>query len=177
MAQTEFREFLLFLFHRTKFWLFSLTRRIQNVIPRVPSIFVPGNGILSCFLFAEGFGMDFWEFSVLRNSWNSVGYTPLFRLFRLPWNYFLSEIPDPSSDPSWYPSEEVRTVFGMSAYTLSDETCKSRSPHPQLEYGQAPMGLGLRRRPVNVFSALGSEPGVYSPQHEEKDCHPHYTME
>jgi hypothetical protein len=55
--------------------------------------------------------------------------------------------------------------------------CKSRSPHPQLEYGQAPMALGLRRRPVNVFSALGSEPGVYSPQHEEKDCHPHYTTE
>jgi hypothetical protein len=37
---------------------------------------------------------------------------------------FLSEIPDPSSDPSCYPSEEVRTVFGMSAYTLSDETIK-----------------------------------------------------
>ena len=37
---------------------------------------------------------------------------------------FLSEIPDPSSDPSWYPSEEVRTVFRMAAYTLSDETIK-----------------------------------------------------
>jgi hypothetical protein len=51
MAQTEFREFLLFLFHRTEFWVFSLTQRIQNVIPIVPSIFVPRNGILSCFLF------------------------------------------------------------------------------------------------------------------------------
>jgi hypothetical protein len=37
---------------------------------------------------------------------------------------FLSEIPDPSSDPSWYHSEEVQTFFGMSAYTLSDETIK-----------------------------------------------------
>ena len=51
MAQTEFREFLLFLFHRTEFRLFSLPRRIQNLILRVPSIFVPRNGILSCFLF------------------------------------------------------------------------------------------------------------------------------
>ena len=37
---------------------------------------------------------------------------------------FLSEIPDPSSESSWYPSGELRTVFGMSAYTLSDETIK-----------------------------------------------------
>ncbi len=50
-AQMEFREFLLFLFHRTEFLLFSLQLRIRNVIPRVPSIFVPRNGILSCFLF------------------------------------------------------------------------------------------------------------------------------
>jgi hypothetical protein len=39
-----------FLFHRTEFRLFSLPRRIQNLIPRFPSIFVPQNGILSCFL-------------------------------------------------------------------------------------------------------------------------------
>ena len=51
MAQTELREFLLFLFHGTEFRLFSLPRRIQNVIPRVSSIFVPRNRILSCFLF------------------------------------------------------------------------------------------------------------------------------
>jgi hypothetical protein len=36
----------------------------------------------------------------------------------------LSEIPDPSSDPSWYPSGELRTFFRMAAYTLSDETIK-----------------------------------------------------
>jgi hypothetical protein len=35
----------------------------------------------------------------------------------------------------------------------------------------------LLRRPVSVFSALGSVPGVYSQEHDEKDCHPHYTTE
>jgi hypothetical protein len=51
MAQTELREFLLFVFHGTEFRLFSLPLRIRNVILGVPSIFVPRNGILSCFLF------------------------------------------------------------------------------------------------------------------------------
>ena len=37
---------------------------------------------------------------------------------------FLSQIPDPSSEPSWYPSGEPQTVFRMAAYTLSDETRK-----------------------------------------------------
>jgi len=37
---------------------------------------------------------------------------------------FFSEIPDPSSESSWYPSGELWTVFGMAAYTLSDETIK-----------------------------------------------------
>jgi hypothetical protein len=85
------------------------------------SIFVPRNGIPSCFLFcrrvrngnsdsillflfhgtefrvvfssAEGFGTEFREVSVPRNSRNSVGNNHLFRLFRLPSN--LSEIPNP----------------------------------------------------------------------------------
>jgi hypothetical protein len=56
MAQTEFRDFLLFLFHRTEFPLFSLPLRIHNVIPGVPSIFVPHNGILSYFLFVRQVG-------------------------------------------------------------------------------------------------------------------------
>jgi hypothetical protein len=37
---------------------------------------------------AEGFGTEFREVSVPRNSRNSVGNPPLFRLFRLPRNYF-----------------------------------------------------------------------------------------
>ncbi len=43
---------------------------------------------------AEGSGTEFWEFSVPRNSLNSVGYNHLFRLFRLLRNYFLSGIPN-----------------------------------------------------------------------------------
>ena len=50
-AKVGLRDFLLFLFIGTEFQLFSLPRRIQNVIPRVSSIFVPRNRILSCFLF------------------------------------------------------------------------------------------------------------------------------
>jgi hypothetical protein len=37
---------------------------------------------------AEGFGTEFRELSVPRNSRNSVGNNHLFRLFRLPRNYF-----------------------------------------------------------------------------------------
>jgi hypothetical protein len=37
---------------------------------------------------------------------------------------FLSEIPNPSSESSWYPSGELQTVFKMAAYTLSNESIK-----------------------------------------------------
>jgi hypothetical protein len=103
-------------------------------------IFVPRNGILSCFIFrwrvwkgllivcfyfgsaernselfslplkgsegnseslllflfngTEGFWKEFRELSVPRNSRNSVGNNHLFHLFRLPRNFFLSEIPN-----------------------------------------------------------------------------------
>ncbi len=40
---------------------------------------------------AEGFRIEFWEFSVQRNSQNSFGNNHLFRLFRLPKNYFFVE--------------------------------------------------------------------------------------
>jgi hypothetical protein len=40
--------------------------------------------------FSEWFGTEFWEFSVRRNSRNSIGIDHLFRLFRLPRNnYFV----------------------------------------------------------------------------------------
>ncbi len=44
----------------------------------------------------EGFETELWGFSVPRNSRNSAGNNHLFRLFRLPRNNFLSEIPNPS---------------------------------------------------------------------------------
>ncbi len=45
------------------------------------------------FSFAEWFGTEFREFSVPRNSQNSVGTNNLFRLFRLPRNYFWRKFP------------------------------------------------------------------------------------
>jgi hypothetical protein len=39
------------------------------------------------------------------------------------------------------------------------DDCESCSPHPQHEYGQAQILLGLLRRPVNVFLYLGTGPG------------------
>ncbi len=44
---------------------------------------------------AKSFGTKFREFSVPRNSRNSVGTNYLISLFRRPRNYFLSQIPNP----------------------------------------------------------------------------------
>jgi hypothetical protein len=124
MVQTEFREFLLFLLHRKEFRLFSLLQRVWNGIPRVPSIFFHGT--------------DYELFSFLRKGSEQNSESFLFcktaRIsYKIPIcsNYsvfhgiiFLSEIPNPSSESPWYPSGELRTVFGMAAHTLSDETIK-----------------------------------------------------
>jgi hypothetical protein len=69
-SEPNSESMLVFLFHVTEFCVF--------------------------FSSAEGFGREFREVSVPRNSQNSVGHDHLFRLFRLPRNYFLSEIPKPS---------------------------------------------------------------------------------
>jgi hypothetical protein len=50
--------------------------------------FVQRNGIPSSFLFRGRVRKGFPGFSVLRNSRNSIGNNPLFRLFRLSRNYF-----------------------------------------------------------------------------------------
>ncbi len=77
--------------------LFSLP---QNALERNSESFLlflfhgPEFGVV--FSSAEGFGTEFREFSVPWNSRNSVGNNHLFRLFRLPRNYFLSEIPNPT---------------------------------------------------------------------------------
>jgi hypothetical protein len=102
---------------------FSSAERFGREFREFASISVPRNGIPCCFSSAEGFGRDFREFasisvprngnprcflfrgrvrngiprnSVPRNSRNSVGNDHLFRQFRLPRNFFLSEIPNPS---------------------------------------------------------------------------------
>ncbi len=51
-------------------------------------IFGPRNGIPSCFFFSGRVRNGIPRFSVLRNNRNSVGNDHLFRLFRLPRNYF-----------------------------------------------------------------------------------------
>jgi hypothetical protein len=53
-------------------------------------------GFRVVFSSTEGFGTEFREFSVPRNSRNSVGNNHLFHLFRLPLNYFFVGIPYPS---------------------------------------------------------------------------------
>jgi hypothetical protein len=65
-----------------QFWEFACT-------------FVQRNGIPNCFSSAEGFGTEFREFLFRGNSRNSVGNNHLFRLFRLPQNYFFVGISQP----------------------------------------------------------------------------------
>ncbi len=72
------------------------------------SISVLENGIPSFFLFRGRIRNGIPRFSVPRNSRNSVGNNHLFRLFRLPRNYFLSEIPNPSQEEGSHPSYTVR---------------------------------------------------------------------
>jgi hypothetical protein len=119
MAQTELRDFLLFLFQRTEFQFFSLPWRIRNVIPRVPSIFVPRNGILSCFsLPRKG------------SEWNRVFCSAGQPEFRRKYPF----VPAISSSVEFFfclkfPTQVLsppvlQTVFGMAAYTLSAETIK-----------------------------------------------------
>ncbi len=109
---------LLFLFHETEFRVvFSSAERFGRECREFASIFVPRTEFGVVFSFPVGFGREFREFasiffsterngipscflfhgsvrngiprvSVPRNSRNSVGNNHLFRLFRLPRNYF-----------------------------------------------------------------------------------------
>jgi hypothetical protein len=109
----EFREFalprndsernseslLLFLLHGTEFWVvFSSAEGFGMEFRGFASIFGLRDGIPSCFLFRGRVRNGIPRISVPRNSRNSVGNNHLFRQFRLPRNYFLSEIPNPSLD-------------------------------------------------------------------------------
>ncbi len=73
-SERNSERLLLILFHGTEFWAF--------------------------FSSEERFGTEFREFSVPWNRRNSAGTNQLFRLFRLPWNNFLSKIVNPSCNPS-----------------------------------------------------------------------------
>ncbi len=104
---------VLFWFHGTEFRVvFSSLEGFG--FQEFASLFVKRNRILSCFLFTEGFGTEFWELSVPRNSRNSVRNNHLFRLFRLPWNYFSVEIPNPTLDLFGAISDSQTNVFSRS---------------------------------------------------------------
>ncbi len=68
--------------------VFSSAKGFGTEFREYAFIFVPRNGIPSCILFRGRVRNGIPEFSVPRNSRNSVGNKHLFRLFRLPRNYF-----------------------------------------------------------------------------------------
>jgi hypothetical protein len=79
----------LFWFHGTEFRVvFSSQEGFGTDLWEFDSIFVPRNGIPSCFLFRGRVRNGIPRFSVPRNIRNSVGNNHLFRQFRLPRNYF-----------------------------------------------------------------------------------------
>jgi hypothetical protein len=80
---------LLFLFHGKEFRVvFSSAEGFGTEFRDYASIFVPRNGIPSCFLFRGRVRNGIPEVSVPRNSRNSVENKHFFRLFRVPRNYF-----------------------------------------------------------------------------------------
>jgi hypothetical protein len=88
-SEQNSESLLLFLFHGTEFRVvFSSAEGFGTEFREYTSIFVTRNGIPSCFLFRGGVRNGIPEVSVPRNSRNSVGNKHLFRLFRLPRNYF-----------------------------------------------------------------------------------------
>jgi hypothetical protein len=99
-ANSENSENLhIFWFHGTDFRdVFSSAEGFGTELWEFDSIFVLRNGIPSYFLFRGRVRNGIQRFSVPRNNRNSVGNNHLFRLFRLPRNYFLSEIPNPNQE-------------------------------------------------------------------------------
>jgi hypothetical protein len=76
--------------------VFSSTEWFRMEFQKFASIFVPRTEFQQFFSSAKWFGMEFREFSVPWNSQISVRTNNLFDLFRLPPNYFFSEIPSPT---------------------------------------------------------------------------------
>jgi hypothetical protein len=86
---TEFQEFASLLVYGTEFQVvFSSAEGFGTELWEFDSIFAPRNGIPSYFLFCGRVRNGIPRFFVPRNNRNSVGNNHLFRLFRLPRNYF-----------------------------------------------------------------------------------------
>jgi hypothetical protein len=100
----------------------SLPQNGSDRIPRVPSIFVPRNRIP--ILLRKGSEQNS-ESLMFRGTAGIPSEIPICSSYSvLRGIIFLVEIPNPSSESSWYPSGELWTVFGMAACMLSDETIK-----------------------------------------------------
>jgi hypothetical protein len=81
----------LFWYKGTEFRVvFSSAEGFGTEVWEFASIFVPRNGIPSYFFFRGRVRNGIPRFSVPRNNRNSVGNKHLFRLFRLPRNYFFA---------------------------------------------------------------------------------------
>jgi hypothetical protein len=92
----------LFWFHGTEFRVvFSAAEWFGTDLWEFASIFVPRNGIPSYFLFRGRVRNGIPRFSVPRNDRNSVGNNHLFRLFRLPRNYFFVGNSQPYSQQTY----------------------------------------------------------------------------
>ncbi len=90
----------LFWFHGTEFRVvFSSAKWFGTELWEFASIFVPRNGIPSYFLFPGRVRNGIPRFSVPPNNRNSIGNNHLFRLFRLPRNYFFVGNSQPYSQP------------------------------------------------------------------------------
>jgi hypothetical protein len=88
-SERNSESLLLFLFHGTELRLVSLPRNSLEQNSKCLLLFLfHGMEFRAFFTSAERFGTEFREFSVPRNSRNSAGTNQLFRLFRLPRNYF-----------------------------------------------------------------------------------------
>ena len=98
---TEFLELASIFVPRTGIQGFDSAEGFGTKFREFASIFVPQNGIPSSFLFRGRVRNGIPRVSVPRNSRNSVGNNQLFRLFRLPRNYFLSEIANPNPKSNW----------------------------------------------------------------------------
>jgi hypothetical protein len=88
-SERNAESLLLFFFYGTEFRVISLPQKgLERNSESMLLFFFHGTEFPVVFSSEEGFGTEFREVSVPRNSRNSVGNNHLFRLFRLPRNYF-----------------------------------------------------------------------------------------
>ncbi len=116
----------LFWFHGTEFRVvFSSVKWFGTESCEFASIFVPRNGIPSYFLFRGRARNGIPRFSVPRNNRNSVGNDHLFRLFRLPRNYFFVG----NSQPYACPRKDPFHMYSLSPHSLQFQQSAGATPY------------------------------------------------